>query len=115
MITHYSIELDKDEEKIGQVLTRDAWGYFSALISQREIFHVKEIPMMPRGGLFEIANDAELIQYYLDTAHCCAEELSLHGWDSERFEAAAAAFFDKLERATGLRRGLGIGDVARSA
>jgi hypothetical protein len=111
MITQYSIALGKDEEKIAQLLTRDAWGYFSALISQREAFHVKEIPMMPRGGLLEIANDAELIQYYIDNADTYREELAMYQWDEARYEAAAASFVDKVEQATGLRRGMGTASV----
>jgi len=114
MITSYSLELTSDEEKIAQLLTRDAWGYFSALISQREIFHVKEIPMMPRRGVFEITNDAEIIQYYMDAASNYTDELAMYEWTEERASAAAASFVSKLEQLTGLRRGMGdaLGRIA---
>jgi len=102
----YCLELSREEERIAQLLTRDAWVYFSNLISQREIFHIKEIPMMPRQGFFEIANDAEMIQYYLDYADSYSAELSKVGWSEEQARNAAEAFASKLEAATGLRRGM---------
>ena len=101
----YHITLEKDEEKIAQLLTRDAWGYFSSLISNRELFHVKDIPMMPRRGTLSIAADEELIQYYLDYAAAYSEELSLYGWDSKRIDLAADGFASKLESISGQLRG----------
>lgn len=111
----YSFTLSKDEEKIAQLLTRDAWMFFSEQISSRETFHVKEIPMMPRRGQFEITNDAELIQYYVDKASCYAEELTILGWDADRIEAAAESLAALLESATGIKRGTDMSRVGMIA
>lgn len=102
----YCLQLTREEERVAQLLTRDAWVYFSNLISQREIFHVKEIPMMPRQGFFEIANDAEMIQYYLDYADSYIEELATLGWQECDAKEAADNFCRKLESITGLSRGM---------
>lgn len=107
----YSFSLGSDEEKIAQLLTRDAWLYFSEQISARESFHVKEIPMMPRRGAFELANDAELIQYYVDNADNYGDELRILGWDSDRIEAAANSFVSLVEDATGIKRGTDMSRV----
>jgi hypothetical protein len=101
----YSLTLSPDEEKIAQLLTRDAWGYFSALISSRDLFHVKDIPLMPRRGLFSLPPDEELIQYYLDFAGAYAQELALYEWNEERVAAAADSFANKLEGVSGQVRG----------
>ena len=101
----YLLSLLPDEEKIAQLLTRDAWGYFGSMISNRELFHVKDIPMMPRRGTFSIAPDEELIQYYLDYAGAYSEELTLLGWDAGRVAAAAHTFALKLEDVSGQLRG----------
>ena len=101
----YLIALTQDEGKIAQLLTRDAWGYFSSLISHRELFHVKYIPMMPRQGTLAIAPDEELIQYYLDFAEAYHEELTLYGWDAARIYTAADGLSTKLEQASGQIRG----------
>jgi hypothetical protein len=105
MDNKYHIALEKDEEKIAQLLTRDAWGYFGSLISNRELFHVKDIPMMPRRGLLSVAADEELIQYYLDYAAAYTEELTLLGWEPERVACAANGFASKLESISGQLRG----------
>jgi hypothetical protein len=102
----YFLRLAPDEERIAQILTRDAWTYFNNLISQREIFHVKEIPMMPRRGSFELTNDAEIIQYYLDNAFNYTEELMLLGWEPSQANEAATRLVAKLESATGMVRGM---------
>ena len=107
----YCLQLSKDQERIAQLLTRDAWVYFSSLISQREIFHVKDIPMMPRQGFFEIANDAEMIQYYLDFADSYVSELTAVGWTEEQAQSAADQFCEKLENITGLSRGMSLDKV----
>lgn len=99
--TRYELTLTPDEEKIAQLLTRDAWGYFSSLISSRELFHVKDIPLMPRRGTFSLPPDEELIQYYLDFAGAYTEELGLYGWDEQRVISAAHTFVDKLESVSG--------------
>jgi len=103
----YLIELTPQEEKIAQLLTRDAWGYFTTLITQRELFQVKEIPMMPRRGILEIVNDAEIIQYYLDNARIYEEELALLGWSGDQAIEAAATFVEKVARITGIQVGMG--------
>jgi hypothetical protein len=97
----YTLTLTPDEEKIAQLLTRDAWGYFSSLISSRDLFHVKDIPMMPRRGVFSLAPDEELIQYYLDFAGAYTEELALYGWHAERVSEAASTFVAMLEEVSG--------------
>jgi hypothetical protein len=107
----YCVQLSREEERIAQMLTRDAWVYFSNLISQREIFHVKEIPMMPRQGFFEIANDAEMIQYYLDYADSYVDELATLGWQECDARKAADSLCQKLENITGLRRGASLEKV----
>jgi hypothetical protein len=103
--TSYIIALLPDEEKIAQILTRDAWGYFGSMIASRELFHVKDIPMMPRRGCLTITPDEELIQYYLDYAGAYSEELSLLGWDAQRACAAADGLATKLEDVSGQVRG----------
>ncbi len=111
----YSFTLGSDEEKIAQLLTRDAWLFFSEQISARESFHVKEIPMMPRRGAFELANDAELIQYYVDYADKYRDELRILGWESKRAQTAAENFAILIEEATGIKRGTDIGRVGEVA
>ena len=101
----YNLTLTPDEEKIAQLLTRDAWGFFSSLISSRELFHVKDIPMMPRRGAFSLVPDEELIQYYLDFAGAYTDELRLYGWEDPRTHDAAESFVVKLEQISGQRRG----------
>lgn len=103
--SRYSLTLSSDEEKIAQLLTRDAWGYFSSLISSRELLHVKDIPLMPRRGSFSLSPDEELIQYYLDFADAYVQELALFGWDEERTSSAADSFASKLEEISGQLRG----------
>ena len=104
----YTIFLTKDEEKVAQLLTRDAWVYFSNLISQRNLFHIKDIPMMPRRGCFELPNDAEMIQYYLDSGHNYYDELKRFGWETEYVEQVVEALANKVEEVTGVRRGMGM-------
>lgn len=101
----FTVILTKDEEKIAQLLTRDAWVYFSNMISNREIFHVKDIPMMPRNGNFNISVDEELIQYYLNFAGAYSKELQTLGWEDSRSRSAAEAFCAKLEDVSGQIRG----------
>jgi|GEM_PF-2533049 len=105
--TSFCIRLTKDEEKIAQLLTRDAWVYFSSLISTRDLFHVKEIPMMPRSGSMTIAADEELVQYYLDFSSAYEEELALSGWDSSRSNTVAQSFRVKLQDISGQVAGAG--------
>ena len=108
----FSIDLTPTEEKIAQMLTRDAWGYFSSQISHRDLFHIKEIPMMPRRGSFEIVNDAELLQYYLEFAHSYTNELGLLGWSEEQSTSAADSFVVTLQAATGVHFDSGKANTA---
>lgn len=104
-LAKYLIALTNDEEKVAQLLTRDAWSFFSNMVSARELFRVKDIPLMPRQGTFSIATDQELIQYYLDYAGAYNEELSFLGWESVRVFTATNGFARKLEEISGqLRR-----------
>jgi hypothetical protein len=105
--TSFSIRLSKDEERIAQLLTRDAWVYFSSLISSRDLFHVKEIPMMPRSGSITIVADEEVVQYYLDFSSAYEEELALAGWEVSRSKAAARSFCVKLQDISGQVAGAG--------
>jgi hypothetical protein len=100
----FSLSLDRSEERLAQLLTRDAWNYFSSLISQRELFHVKDIPMMPRRGCFEIPDDPDIIQYYLEFTSSYTEELLLLGWTKEEISSAEDSFVKKIEDATGYQR-----------
>ena len=104
-LPRYEISLSPDQEKIAQLLTRDAWGYFRSLISARELFHVKEIPLMPRRGRFSLPADEELIQYYIDYAGSYTEELALFGWSPARVEEASEGFVLCLEDISGQVRG----------
>ena len=101
----YLIALTSDEEKIVQMLTRDAASYFSSLISQRERLDIKHMPMMPRQGTLLITPDEDLIQYYLDFASAYNEELELNGWGSTRAATAADGLAEKIEAVSGQLRG----------
>lgn len=103
--TTYTIHLESDEEQLARALTRDAWGYFSSLISNRDLFHIKEVPRLPRGGTFEIVGDPEVVLYYLTFATSYEDEFCDAGWASETFQASCERFCQKLEHATGVRRG----------
>lgn len=103
----HKVHLPPEEEKLAQLLTRDAWLHFSSLITQRDLFHVKEIPMMPREGVIEFADDLEIIQYYADFAENYLDELVLRGIPEERSQLVIDSFIERLETATGIRRGMG--------
>lgn len=107
-LAKYLISLTADEEKIAQLLTRDAWTFFTNMISAREVFRVKDIPIMPRQGTFSIAADEDLIQYYLDYASAYQVELSFLGWTPSRISAASNGFASKLEDISGQVRGNGL-------
>ena len=109
----FILDINKDEEKIAQLLTRDAWGYFGSMISSRDLFHVKDIPMMPRRGVLSIAPDEELIQYYLDYASAYINELVGMGWETDRASTAAESFARKLEEVSGQLRGRGLCSTER--
>lgn len=100
-LAKYLISLTTDEEKVAQLLTRDAWTFFTNMISAREVFRVKDIPFMPRQGTFSIAADEDLIQYYLDYAGAYTQELSFLGWSHSRIAAASQGFAAKLEDISG--------------
>ena len=104
MTTIHTVHLTPEEEQLARALTRDAWGYFSSLISNRDLFHVKEVPRIPRGGRFEITDDTEVVLYYLTYATSYEEEFRDSGWTSEDFTNVCARFTEKLEAATGVKR-----------
>lgn len=101
----YLITLEPDEETIAQLLTRDALGYFSSMLTGRDLAHLEFIPMIPRRGLFSIVPDQDLIQYYLDYASAYIEELGQNGWDPARAARSADSFVTKLEGISGQVRG----------
>jgi hypothetical protein len=102
----YEIHLTPIEERLGQILTRNAWTYFNDLISTREVFQVKEIPMMPRGGVLLLPQDLEIAQYYVDEAPAAAAQLTIYGYQDDEAEAAAVTFTEKVCAATGIHPGL---------
>lgn len=102
----YPIDLTAAEQKLAQLLTRDAWLYFSNLITQRENFHVPEIPMMPRTGMLMLPNDLEVAQYYIDSIDHYHDELLNLGWRQVDFDAVAGTFRIKIESATGIAKGM---------
>ena len=103
-----TIKLTPSEERLAQLLTRDAWTYFSGLIAQREIFHVKDIPMMPRGGSIELPADLEVAQYYVDFAERYSQKMvTMYGFTPEDAKSAFEGFVGKIEGSTGVRRGMG--------
>jgi hypothetical protein len=112
--SRYSIELSKDEETIAQLLTRDAWVYFANLISTRDLFHVKEVPLTPRRGMLHITTDQEVVHYYLCFADAYVEETRELGWDSDRYATASTGLIRKLEAASGLVRGESTDRVGES-
>jgi hypothetical protein len=104
MTEHFTINLEFDEERIAQLLTRDAWSYFS---SPTELAHrspVHKVPTMPHDGVFTIPNDPELLCYYLTFAGTYYNELKELGWPPRMYVDACESFVSKLERATGLKR-----------
>jgi hypothetical protein len=108
---HYIIPMTKDEEVLAGLLTRDAWTYFASFIARQELAQVKDIPLTPRRGVFEITTDPEVIQYYLCFADAYGEELEKEGWDAERYTVVSEAFIEKLERTSGLKRGEAASDI----
>lgn len=104
MTDRFTLHLEFDEERIAQLLTRDAWSYFS---SPTELSHrspVHRVPRMPRDGLFTLPNDPELLTYYLTFAGTYYDELKELGWPPRMYVDACENFISKLEQATGLRR-----------
>jgi len=104
MVDHYTLNLEFDEERIAQLLTRDAWSYFS---SPTELAHrtpVHRVPRMPKDGVFSVPNDPEILAYYLTFAGSYFDELRALGWPPLMYVSACEGFVSKLERATGLKR-----------
>ena len=115
METMHTIHLDAHEEQLARALTRDAWGYFSSLISNRDLFHVKDIPRIPRGGRFELCSDPEVVHYYLTFASSYETELCDSGWSPENFASTCESFCQKVENATGMKRGECIPDASEGS
>ena len=107
----YLISLNPSEEKLAQLLTRDAWTYFNELISKRNLFRVIDVPMMPRGGSLELPDDLEVAQYYADFAERYTEQLM-----ALNIEAIATieSFIAKIEQTTGVIRGMTDNELAYS-
>jgi hypothetical protein len=99
-----AIRLELDEEKIAQLLTRDAWSYFSSPTELPNRAPVRSIPGMPRSGLFLLPDDTQILTYYLTFAGTYFDELRGMGWTRARYHDACESFLDKIERATNLHR-----------
>lgn len=100
----HSIELDFEEEKIAQLLTRDAWSYFSSPTELHDRTPVRAIPSMPRSGRFEVPQEPQLIWYYLTFAESYFEEVKYFGWTGRRYSDVCGRFVAKIEHATGYRK-----------
>jgi hypothetical protein len=98
------LQLEPDEEKIAQLLTRDAWSYFSSPTELPERAPVRSIPGMPRNGRFEFPEDPQIATYYLTFAPTYLDELRYMGWTRARYHDACESFLSKIEGATGLHR-----------
>jgi hypothetical protein len=103
-MTTVGITLEPDEEKIAQLLTRDAWSYFSSPTELPNRAPVRSIPGMPRNGHFSLPKDPQLLIYYLTFAGTYLDELRYMGWTRARYHDACESFLSKIERATGLQR-----------
>ena len=104
MKTARSIPVEFDEERIAQLLTRDAWSYFSSPTELNDRAPVRSIPPMPRGGRFDIPEDPQLISYYLTFAGSYFDEFKALGWSSKMYTDACERFVSKIEHATGMKR-----------
>jgi hypothetical protein len=104
MTTKRSIPVEFDEERIAQLLTRDAWSYFSSPTELTDRVPVRSIPPMPRGGRFEVPDDPQIISYYLTFAGSYFGELKALGWPPRMYTDACERFVSKLEHATGFKR-----------
>jgi hypothetical protein len=104
MMRMFSMPLELDEEKIAQLLTRDAWSYFSSPTELPNRVPVRAIPFMPRKGHFELPDEPLVITYYLTFAGTYFDELSHLGWTGARYHDACEGFLTKVERATGVLR-----------
>jgi len=96
--------LDSDEEKIAQLLTRDAWSYFSSPTELTNRAPVRSIPGMPRNGTFVLPEDPQILTYYLTFAGTYLDELRHMGWTRARYHDACESFLSKVEHVTGLYR-----------
>lgn len=111
MMRMFAMPLEFDEEKIAQLLTRDAWSYFSSPTELPNRAPVRAIPFMPRRGHFELPDDPQIITYYLTFAGTYLDELSQLGWTRARYHDACEGFLSKVEHATGFRRRAPAPDV----
>jgi hypothetical protein len=99
-----AIRLELDEEKIAQLLTRDAWSYFSSPTELPNRAPVRVIPGMPRNGQFLLPDDTQILTYYLTFVGTYFDELRGMGWTRARYHDACESFLDKIERATNQHR-----------
>ena len=98
------VVLEPDQERIAELLTRDAWSFFSSPTELPNRAPVRSVPGMPRNGRFILPNDPLILTYYLTFAGSYFEELRHMGWTAARYRDTCEAFLSKIERATGLRR-----------
>jgi hypothetical protein len=98
------IQLEPDEERIAQLLTRDAWSFFSSPTELPNRAPVRSVPGMPLNGRFLLPKDPLILIYYLTFAGSYFDELRHMGWSATRYHDTCEDFLYKIERATGLRR-----------
>jgi hypothetical protein len=104
MALHYPLHLDFDEERVAQILTRDAWSYFSSPTELPDRHPVREVPKMPANGVFRLSDDPTIISYYLNFAPTYYDELKELGWPPRMYMDACERLISKIERATGAKR-----------
>jgi hypothetical protein len=104
METTVRIPVEFDEERIAQLLTRDAWSYFSSPTELTDRVPVRSIPPMPRDGRFEVPQDPLILTYYLTFAGSYFDELKAMGWSPQMYADACERFVAKLEAVTGFKR-----------
>lgn len=100
----YILHLDRDEENIAQLLTRDAWTRFRSQGRAKREDHRREIPPMPHSGVFEVPRSIEIVRYFLSASDTYYDELAAMGWEVPRFLRAKEGFLRKLERVSGVKR-----------
>ena len=109
--TGFTLHLEFDEERIAQLLTRDAWSYFSSPTELKNRFPVREIPPMPHNGEFHMPSDPTIVNYYLNFATSYYSELKELGWPPAMYREACDRLLRKIESATGLRRRSPVPDL----
>lgn len=103
MVNSFEFCLSPDEEKIAQLVTRDAWCFFTSSLSHPATSEVP-VPAMPCRGVFVAPSSPLVAVFYLTFSPSYFGELRELGWSRSRFMEACEGFVSKLEQATGLRR-----------